>query len=101
MRYFPWRLRAWVLYLCNCVTLGSSVTFRCYVGGIGSASLGIMWGAHWGDRFGAGPGWNYTLPCKSTLRGGAGAVSGVDSRVFTIGGGVTCGETALLKISVN
>ena len=36
MRYFPWRQRTWVLYLCTCVTLGVSVDFCFAAGGIGS-----------------------------------------------------------------
>ena len=45
MRYCPWRRHDQVLYLCTCGTLGVSVAFWCAAGGIGSVSLGMMWGA--------------------------------------------------------
>ena len=38
-------------------------------------------------------------PSDSTLVVGSGAASGVVSGVFTLGGGVTSGEAALVKIS--
>ena len=39
-------------------------------------------------------------PCGSTLIGGAGAVSDVVSGLCTLGVGVTCGGSVLMKISV-
>ena len=47
---------------------------------------GTCWVGHLGDH----PGWNVMSLCGSTLRGGAGGVSGVVSEVCTLGGGVNC-----------
>ena len=67
-------------------------------GGIGLVSSSIMCGTFWDGCLGTLPGWIVISPCGSTLGGGSGATSGVVSRVFTLGGGVTCGGSALLNI---
>ena len=89
---------AWVLYLCTCGNLGISIAFWCATGGIGSVSLGTIWGVCWGDSLRARPGWNDISLCGSTLRGGAGDASGVAYGIFNLGGGVTCGGEAMLNI---
>ena len=78
--------------------MGVYVAICCALGGLGSVSWWNMWGAHLGDRIGARPGWNIISPCGSTLGGGAGDAPGVFSGVFTLRGGVTCGESAMLNI---
>ena len=69
-----------------------------------------MWSTRCGGSLGACPGWKYMLPCGTTLIGGAGIASGVDSGVFTrvfyccglpFVGVVTCVGKAMLKISVS
>ena len=88
MRFFPWRQRAWLLYLCTCGTVGFYFAFKCAAGVICSVSSGTMWGARWGSHLSACPGWKDMSPCGSTLGGGKGAASGVDYGVYTIGGGM-------------
>ena len=47
------------------------------------------------------PIWNDMSACGSTLRGGTWAASVFSPRAFTLGGGVTCGGGAMLKISAS
>ena len=62
-------------------------------------SYGIICGTRWGGCLGARSGWNVMSPCGSTLIGGVGDASDVVSGVCTLGGGVTYGGAALVKIS--
>ena len=80
-----------VLYRFCLGTLWVSADFLCAAGGIGSVSSGIMCGKCWFGRLGARPGWNVMSQCRSTLRGGEGAASGVISGICTLGDGVTSG----------
>ena len=94
---------------------GSPFNFDMLSGGIGSVSYGMMWCGRWSICIGAHPGWKDMLPCGSTLGSGAGGASGVDSGLFTLVVGMggffwcgiafvgvgTCGEAAMLKISVS
>ena len=75
MRYFPWRRLAIMLYWCCIGILWVYDAFLCATEGIGTVSYG------------------------TTIIGGAGAASVVVSGVFTLWGVVTCGGSALLKIS--
>ena len=61
VRCCPWRRFAWLLYLYSCGTVGLPFAFRCAAGVIGSVSSGMMWGACWGGRLGACPGFKDML----------------------------------------
>ena len=67
MRSCPFRRRVRVLHLCTCITVGFYFKFCCAVGGIGSVSSDMMWGARWGGRLGACSSWKYMSPCGSIL----------------------------------
>ena len=92
---------AFVLYRCCFGILWVSAAFYFSDGGIGLVSSGIICGTCWDGRLGARTGWNVMSPRRSTLKGGAGAASGIVYGVCTLRGGATCGEDTLLKISVS
>ena len=113
IRSCPWSQWALVLYLCICGTVESPFSFCCTEGVICYMSSGMTCGLRSDRGLTDHPGWSEILPVGTTLGGGSGDTSGVAFRVYILGGGlgafcfggnlfvvgVTCGGTAMLKIS--
>ena len=91
MRSCPWRRRAWVSYLCTCVTVGFYFAFWCDAEGIGSVSSGTMQGSHWCGRIGGSRVRFWIIHLQI-------CVGFFCSCGPAFGGGISCGVVVMLKI---